>query len=990
MSIHPVLLDRRPSFRARFGPADSVLGVPVGGGRLLTRVAAQLAALTDVRVTVLPTFAPNGEYEAILRAALPNVELLESAHALRQRLRWLDPAEEILFIDPACYPVDGFERSLLQRVTGGDRGLARHLVAMERAPGQTKEFVQADDDGRVQKIQRYYHPQTWPFATSIVCSAVPVACLLTIGGSSLTSLGALRSALMMAAIPSRDVPLLTGALDLTTDDGVLHLVDRFIRSMAPTNRQAARDGAPPGATGGSTQTVASSARLVGPVMIERDVVVDGGALVVGPALLCSGSRIGPNAVVAQCVVMPGVTVPAGSVMRQRVINRAAAERLDEDTYGSPRALGSHSRGMVGLDEPGGPSGIYPTVKRAAELAAAASVLLVLSPLLACIAAGVRLLSPGPVFFGHEREGRDGHPFRCWKFRTMGVGADAIQRELAAQQQLDGPQFKMAHDPRVTPIGRFLRATNLDELPQLWNVIRGDMSFVGPRPSPFRENQICVPWRQGRLSVRPGITGLWQVCRHDRAAGDFHQWIEYDLLYVRNMSALVDVRILLATIITLGGKRAVPLHAILPHVTREVEAHGDDALPMAGVLALSSAHRAETRHGPGRSIARALLLLSVVAGSSRAGAQVVAARAADAVWATTIGSETRWEQNPRFTASDDTADFSGGVRGDLARIWAGRRGRVALAAGGTVVRYQRLTQLDRTSYDARADMNRALSRRASGRLGVGFRSALVRDVGAQSFLLPAATLATMHSQDATAEFGYRLSPLVDIDVTTEAQHVAYDVATLAPGSSAGLRVASARHLASTLALTAGYEMEHSLTAGQTVDRNELYAGIARHVGRRVEARFTLGAARLAYDAPRSGTSIRTAPTGTLDLVARDGHDDVAFRYQHSASQVLGEGGLLTTDYGGLRVNHSFGHSFSAAAAAAWSQGTSVSSAVLDRRESNVLAGLRWAGRRGVVIGLDGFHNARSDVSVARGLGAALSVGYAWSGGLLPAAVAPEGR
>ena len=128
--------------------------------------------------------------------------------------------------------------------------------------------------------------------------------------------------------------------------------------------------------------------------------------------------------------------------------------------------------------------------------------------------------------------------------------------------MDGPQFKLDNDPRVTRIGRILRPLSIDELPQLFNVLFGQMSFVGPRPSPFRENQMCVPWREGRLSVRPGITGLWQVCRHDRSIGDFHQWIYYDLLYVRNMSFLVDLKIVLATIVTLGGKWSVPLDWIL--------------------------------------------------------------------------------------------------------------------------------------------------------------------------------------------------------------------------------------------------------------------------------------------------------------------------------------------------------------------------------------------------------------------------------------------
>jgi lipopolysaccharide/colanic/teichoic acid biosynthesis glycosyltransferase len=145
---------------------------------------------------------------------------------------------------------------------------------------------------------------------------------------------------------------------------------------------------------------------------------------------------------------------------------------------------------------------------------------------------------------------------------MFVGAEAQQRELMARNQLDGPQFKLDHDPRVTSLGRALRSLSVDELPQLINVLFFEMSLVGPRPSPFRENQTCIPWREGRLSVRPGITGLWQVCRHDRSQADFHQWIHFDLLYVRHMSFLVDLNILVATVLSLGGQWPVPFSWIV--------------------------------------------------------------------------------------------------------------------------------------------------------------------------------------------------------------------------------------------------------------------------------------------------------------------------------------------------------------------------------------------------------------------------------------------
>jgi lipopolysaccharide/colanic/teichoic acid biosynthesis glycosyltransferase len=211
--------------------------------------------------------------------------------------------------------------------------------------------------------------------------------------------------------------------------------------------------------------------------------------------------------------------------------------------------------------------VYQRVKCGAEAIVAILALVVLSPLLLIVALLVKLSSPGPVFFGDLREGKDGRVFRCWKFRSMRKDADKQQRALYETNQVDGPQFKMPSDPRITPIGAILRRTNIDELPQLFNVAIGQMSLIGPRPSPFRENQICVAWRRARLSVRPGITGLWQICRHNRAAGDFHQWILFDILYVRHLSPMLDVKILLATLATAGGRWSVPLSWLLSDQSR---------------------------------------------------------------------------------------------------------------------------------------------------------------------------------------------------------------------------------------------------------------------------------------------------------------------------------------------------------------------------------------------------------------------------------------
>jgi lipopolysaccharide/colanic/teichoic acid biosynthesis glycosyltransferase len=170
---------------------------------------------------------------------------------------------------------------------------------------------------------------------------------------------------------------------------------------------------------------------------------------------------------------------------------------------------------------------------------------------------VKLTSPGPVFFAHRRQGLNGKEFDCLKFRSMRHGADALQAKLRARNEVDGPQFKIAHDPRLTPIGYFLRETNLDELPQLFNVLLGHMSLVGPRPSPDDENQLCPAWRRTRLSVKPGVTGLWQVLRSRQyPETDFQQWIYYDVAYARHRSFRLDLRILLFTPLSMISSRLV--------------------------------------------------------------------------------------------------------------------------------------------------------------------------------------------------------------------------------------------------------------------------------------------------------------------------------------------------------------------------------------------------------------------------------------------------
>lgn len=185
------------------------------------------------------------------------------------------------------------------------------------------------------------------------------------------------------------------------------------------------------------------------------------------------------------------------------------------------------------------------VKRCFDVAVSSAVVLLLSPLMAVIALAVRLTSTGPALFRQLRVGQGGRPFTMFKFRTMVHDSEIRLHEIETGNEADGLLFKMKDDPRVTRVGRLLRRWSLDELPQLFNVLRGDMSLVGPRPPLPREVARYDAWLRRRLDVKPGITGLWQVNgRHDLT---FEDYVRYDLYYVRNWSIALDIAILWRTI-----------------------------------------------------------------------------------------------------------------------------------------------------------------------------------------------------------------------------------------------------------------------------------------------------------------------------------------------------------------------------------------------------------------------------------------------------------
>lgn len=184
-------------------------------------------------------------------------------------------------------------------------------------------------------------------------------------------------------------------------------------------------------------------------------------------------------------------------------------------------------------------------KRAIDIAGALLGLVVCAPLLAGLALWIAATDGRPVLFRQERIGRHGRPFTLWKLRTMRADAEALYADLAPLSETEGPAFKIADDPRITRPGRFLRRTGLDELPQLWNVLRGEMSLVGPRPAPAREVDGYAGWHRRRLSVRPGITGLWQVT--SRFDARFDDRARLDLDYIDRWSLRLDLEILARTV-----------------------------------------------------------------------------------------------------------------------------------------------------------------------------------------------------------------------------------------------------------------------------------------------------------------------------------------------------------------------------------------------------------------------------------------------------------
>ena len=185
------------------------------------------------------------------------------------------------------------------------------------------------------------------------------------------------------------------------------------------------------------------------------------------------------------------------------------------------------------------------VKRVMDVFLALLLTVVFSPVMLLTAILIKLTSPGPVLFKQERCGLNGRPFMMDKFRSMVDNAEQLRFELESLNEMDGPVFKSSRDPRVTAIGKLIRRFSIDEFPQLYNVLRGDMSLVGPRPPLPQEVSKYKRWQRRRLSMKPGITCLWQISGRNEVS--FEDWMKLDLAYIDNWSLLLDLKILLRTV-----------------------------------------------------------------------------------------------------------------------------------------------------------------------------------------------------------------------------------------------------------------------------------------------------------------------------------------------------------------------------------------------------------------------------------------------------------
>jgi len=340
--------------------------------------------------------------------------------------------------------------------------------------------------------------------------------------------------------------------DLGTEDGLLSCIADRLNSSAK-NRHNSNNGYQREILDRSSLEMSHGARLFGKILFGQNVSIGPNAIIVGPSIIGNNVKIARDSVVRASIVGSGVSVPQNSIFQNRVLingqklQKPTGQAKTNCTTAITNGIATYNNSCANNFRIWPKYSYARCTKRIADIVMSVVVLILFAPVFPIIALIVKLTSRGPVFFKDLRQGLHGKAFNCLKFRTMLVGADNLQDKLRGLNLADGPQFKMTDDPRISVVGRFLRDTYIDEIPQFFNVLLGQMSVIGPRPSPESENILCPSWRDTRLSVRPGITGLWQIRRTRQPMRDFQEWIHYDTEYVRNLSLKTDLWICWQTV-----------------------------------------------------------------------------------------------------------------------------------------------------------------------------------------------------------------------------------------------------------------------------------------------------------------------------------------------------------------------------------------------------------------------------------------------------------
>jgi len=424
-------------------------------------------------------------------------------------------------------------------------GVRADVVAVNAEPGLLgeREKVRLTTQGKVAGFRRAYSDSAeftfastkWPHHLYIKTNILD---RILVDDALPQSFSAFMEKCRSEALTLRSVNVGGTVLDLETENGLLNFCESRL-SIIKNSEIGFR----------KSNTISENSRFIGKVLFGKNIHIDPKVVVVGPTIIANGAKIERGAVINSSIIGPEVCVPKNQIVRNRIIKGPQYNWKNQVRPKNNRCLSQHSDGPFRL----WPKFSYARfLKRITDFIAAIIVLILFAPVMLFVALAIKLTSPGPVFYKDKRQGLHGKTFNCLKFRTMVTGADKIQEKLRIVSQVDGPQFKMTNDPRINTVGRFLRETYIDEIPQFFNVLSGRMSIVGPRPSPESENTLCPFWRDARLSVRPGITGLWQVYRTRQPMRDFQEWIQYDIEYVRKFSLKMDLFICLKTAKKLFG------------------------------------------------------------------------------------------------------------------------------------------------------------------------------------------------------------------------------------------------------------------------------------------------------------------------------------------------------------------------------------------------------------------------------------------------------